>query len=313
MIPTADQITAAHNRIRPYIHETPVLTSENLNNLGGAQIFFKCENFQKIGAFKARGAYNAALSLPATARLNGLATHSSGNHAQAVALAAKKLGTKAYIVMPENAPKVKIESVQAYGASITFCKPTLAAREENLSKIVKQTGAFFIHPYNDYDVIAGQATCSKELLAQVDHLDYMLCPVGGGGLLSGTLLSAKYYYPSCKVIAGEPEGADDAYQSWINGKLVPSNNPKTIADGLLTSLGDNTWPIIKEHVHGIVTVSDIEIIHAMRLIWERLKIIIEPSCAVPFAVLLKDPTTYRDQRIGIILTGGNVDLDGLPF
>lgn len=307
--PGRKDILEAVSRIQPYIHHTPVLHSEQLNILSGADLFFKCENFQKAGAFKSRGAFNAILSLDKETLQKGVATHSSGNHAQALARAAKILGVPAYIVMPETAPKVKVAAVKSYGGQITFCKPTLAAREETLKQVVEKTGATEIHPYNNYHVIAGQATSCYELLQQVKGLDFILCPVGGGGLLSGTLLSAHYFSPATKVIGCEPEGANDAWKSYKQGKLVPSDNPKTIADGLLTSLGSLTYPIIMELVSDIKTVNDGQIRTAMKLVWERMKIIIEPSSAVPVAVALQENELFKNKKVGIILSGGNVDLE----
>jgi threonine dehydratase len=311
--PTADDICTAHERIRPYVHRTAVLTSRTLNRLTENDLFFKCENFQKVGAFKYRGATNAVLQLSETEAARGVATHSSGNHAQALALAAKMRGIPAFIVMPETAPKVKVAAVKDYGAKIIFCKPTLQAREDTLNKVVAETGARFIHPYNDWQVITGQATCAKELLEDVNHLDAVLAPVGGGGLLSGTALSAHYFSPQTRVIACEPEGADDAYRSFRAGKIIPSVTPNTLADGLLTSLGERTFAVIRQHVSEIVTVPEAAIISAMRLIWERMKIIVEPSAAVPLGALLSGKLRMQQQRIGIILSGGNVDLERLPW
>ncbi|MBC8110597.1 MAG: pyridoxal-phosphate dependent enzyme [Verrucomicrobia bacterium] len=306
---TAETISQAHQRIQHYIHRTPVLTSQTLNDLTGAEIFFKCENFQKVGAFKIRGGMNAVLSLPEEKRKNGIATHSSGNHAQAIALAAKTVGVKAYIVMPDNSPKVKVAAVAGYGAEITFCQANQQARESTLQAIVERTGAEFIHPYNNYQVIAGQATCAKELIEDVTDLQVLIAPVGGGGLLAGTALSAHFFADNLQVFAGEPEGAADAVLSFKSGKVEKAPFVNTIADGLLTTLGDKTLPIIQHHVTDIFTVSDEEILAAMRLIWERMKIIIEPSCAVPLAALLKNKTQFAGKRIGIILSGGNVDLE----
>jgi threonine dehydratase len=306
-IPTKEDIVAAHERIRPHVHKTPVLTSQSLDEMAGCHIFFKCENFQKIGAFKARGAMNASLSLTPSEREKGLATHSSGNHAQALARAAKMLSTKSYIVMPRTSPDIKKKGVRAYGGEIYECEPTLQAREEMLEKVIAKTGATEIHPFNNYDVMAGQATAAKELFEEVDKLDVIMAPVGGGGLLSGTALATKYFSPSTIVIAGEPEGADDAFRSLKSGKIEPSQSD-SVADGLLTSLGDKTFPVIKDLVKEIITVNDREIVSAMRLIWERLKIIVEPSCAVPFAALLKKKEAFRGKKVGIILSGGNVDL-----
>ncbi len=308
MVPSLDEIKQAHERIKPYIHRTPVISSNGINELAGCKIFFKCENFQKIGAFKARGAMNAALSLSKEALEKGLATHSSGNHAQALARAAKLLGVPAYIVMPSTAPDVKKRGVKGFQGQIFECEPTLEARESTLADVIKKTNATEIHPFNNYDVIAGQATAAKELIEDTDKLDFILAPVGGGGLLSGTALAVKYFSPGAQVIAGEPTSADDAYRSLKSGKIEPSQ-AKGVADGLLTSLGDKTFPIIQEHVKEIITVTDAEIIAAMRLIWERMKIIVEPSCSVPLAALLKEKKKFTGKKVGIILSGGNVDLD----
>lgn len=301
-------IEQAHERIKPFIHKTPVLTCKTINELAGAELFFKCENFQKIGAFKIRGGMNAALSLSKEKAANGIATHSSGNHAQAIAYAARQLGTKAYIVMPNNSPSVKVNAVKGYGAEVTFCENNQQAREETLQAIVDRTGAEFIHPYNDERVITGQATCAKELIEEIPALDFLLAPVGGGGLLSGTLLSAHYFSPATKVYAGEPEGAADAVLSIKSGKIETAPYIKTIADGLLTKLGDKTFPIIQQYVTDILTVSDEEIISTLRLVYERMKIVIEPSSAVTLAALLKNKELLAGKRAGIILSGGNVDL-----
>jgi threonine dehydratase len=305
---TKQSIEQAHERIQPYIERTPVLTSTNLNELAGCQLYFKCENFQKVGAFKARGATNAALKLSKEERAKGLATHSSGNHAQAIARAGKMLGVKSYIVMPRTAPEIKKRGVRGYGGEIFECEPTLQAREETLAQVIAKTGASEIHPFNNYDVVEGQATCAKELFEQAEGLDMVVAPVGGGGLLSGTALAAKFFSPGTVVIAGEPAGSDDAYRSMQSGKIEPAQS-NTIADGLLTTLGDKTFPIIYENVKEVITVTDEEIIAAMRLIWERLKIIVETSCAVPFAAVLKEKEKFKGKRVGIILTGGNVDLE----
>ena len=305
---TKQDIEHAHERIKPYIHRTPVMTSSSVDEIAGCKLFFKCENFQKVGAFKARGAMNAALLLSPEARVKGIATHSSGNHAQAIARAAQILGTKSYIVMPRTAPEIKKRGVLGYGGEIFECEPTLAARESTLADVVKKTGASEIHPFNNYDVIAGQGTAAKELFEEVNDLDTIIAPVGGGGLLSGTALATKYFSPNTKVIAAEPEGADDTYRSMQSGKIEPSQS-NSIADGLLTSLGDKTFPIIRDNVKEVITVSDPEIISAMRLIWERMKIIVEPSCAVPLAAVLKSKEKFSNKRVGIILTGGNVDLE----
>jgi threonine dehydratase len=312
-MPRKKDIIDAHRRIKNIIHQTPVLTSSSINSIIGAELFFKCENFQKVGAFKFRGATNAISLLSVDQLKNGVATHSSGNHAQALALAAKIKKTKAFIVMPSNAPKSKKEAVLGYGAKVIECEPTLEAREKTLDAVVQDTGAYFIHPYNDERIITGQATCAKELIDAVTDLDYIIAPVGGGGLLSGTALSANYFSPTSKVIGAEPAGADDAYQSFISGTIVPSINPKTIADGLLTSLGDKTFPIIQKYVDSINTVGDERTIEAMKLIWQRMKIIVEPSAAVPLAVIMINREKFQYKRIGIILSGGNIDFDKIPF
>ncbi|MCP1384104.1 pyridoxal-phosphate dependent enzyme [Runella sp. CRIBMP] len=313
MIPTLSIITAAHDRIRPYIHHTPTLTCQTLNRVSGADLYFKCENFQKIGAFKARGGVNAVLSLTPEELKNGVTTHSSGNHAQAIAYAAGLVGTKAYIVMPRTAPQVKKDAVRGYGAEVIECEPTLEARESTVERVIAEHGATMIHPFNDYRVIAGQATATKELIEDHGPFDVIMAPVGGGGLLSGTALAAHYLAPKTEIIAGEPEGAADAVLSFKTGNIEKAPYIDTIADGLLTNLGDKTLEIIRLHVRDILLVSDPEIIAAMRLIWERMKIIIEPSCAVPFAALLRHKERFEGKKVGIILTGGNVDLGKLPF
>ncbi len=304
-------IEAAHARIAPFIHRTPVLTCRSIDALAGCSLYFKCENFQKIGAFKIRGGMNAALSLPPEMVQRGLATHSSGNHAQAVAYAARQLGVKAYIVMPENSPAVKVNAVRGYGADITFCAPNQAAREAALSEIVARMGAVFIHPYDDDRVICGQATCAKELIEDVGDLEVIIAPVGGGGLLSGTSLSTHHLLPMVPVYAGEPEGAADAVLSLRSGKVEKAPYINTIADGLLTTLSERTLRIISQHVQDIFTVSDTEILAALRLVYERMKIVIEPSCAVPLAAVLKHPEVFGGKRVGVILSGGNVDLGRL--
>lgn len=311
--PTINDIRKAAERIQPYAHRTPVLTNQTINSLLGAEIFFKCENMQKVGAFKFRGACNAVMSLSEADAARGVTTHSSGNHAQALALAAKLRGIPAYIVMPENAPAVKKAAVAGYGADITFCTPTLEARESTLAKVAEKTGAAFVHPYNDFRVITGQATASLELFADAGDLDIVMAPVGGGGLLSGTALTVNAISPSSKVIAGEPMGADDAYRSLQKGEIIPSINPQTLADGLLTSLGDKTFAIIKQYVSEIATVSEDAMIHAMRLVWERMKVVIEPSAAVPLGALLEKKVAVDGKKVGIIFSGGNVDLGKLPW
>ncbi len=308
-LPTKASIAEAHERIKNYIHHTPVMTSASIDEMAGCHVFFKCENFQKVGAFKSRGAMNAALKLTGEQQQKGVATHSSGNHAQALARAAKILGMKSYIVMPRTAPEIKKRGVRGYGGEIFECEPTLEARESTLAEVIRKTGAFEIHPFNNYDVMEGQGTCAKELFEETGTLDYLIAPVGGGGLLSGTALATHYFSPNTKVIAGEPALANDAYRSMQSGKIEPASVPTSIADGLLTSLGDKTFPIIKEYVQEVITVSEEEIVAAMRIIWERLKIVVETSCAVPFAALLKNKDQFSGKRVGIILTGGNVDLN----
>ena len=310
---TLDDIRRAAKRIQPYIHRTPVLTNESLNRKVGTQVFLKCENLQKVGAFKFRGASNAVFLLTDEEASCGVCTHSSGNHAQALALAARMRGIPAYIVMPKNAPSVKKNAVAGYGGLITFCEPTLEARETTLAKIVEQTGANVVHPYNDERVIAGQGTAALELLEEVPDLDVVIAPVGGGGLLSGTSIAATEIEKGIRVIAGEPEMADDAYRSLQSGTIVPSIKPETIADGLLTSLGTLTFPIIQQRVEQIVTVSEQGILEAMRFVWERAKIIIEPSAAVAVGVLWEKKIDLTGLKVSVILSGGNVDLEKLPW
>ena len=307
-IPTAKEVEVTHKAIAPMIHRTPVLSSQSIGQLARARLFFKCENFQKIGAFKMRGASSAALRLSAAEKTRGLATHSSGNHAQAVALSAKLLGIPAHIVMPRNAPAIKRAATQGYGAQVYDCDNTLQARESTLNEVVQQTGATFIHPYNDYNVIAGQASCAKELIEDCEALDAIIAPIGGGGLISGTALSARYFAPGLKVYGAEPEEVDDAYRSFKSGQLQHNTTINTIADGLRTNLGEKTFDIIQRELEDIYTVSEASIVHAMRLVWERMKIIIEPSCAVPLAAILDEPARFEGQKVGVIITGGNVDL-----
>ena len=312
-IPSLEIIHQAHQRIKPFVHRTPVMTSEVINKMTGCSIYFKCENFQKVGAFKMRGASNALLSLPATKIARGVATHSSGNHAQALAKAAANVGCKAYIVMPDRAPDVKVKAVKGYGAEIFFCTSTQQAREQTLRTVIRETGATFIHPYDDYHIIAGQATAGAELIDEVQQLDLLVAPVGGGGLLSGTSLAAHYLLPDAEIIGAEPLGANDAFRSLESGMIHPSIEPQTIADGLLTSLSERTFGIIQKHVKQIITATDPEILDAMRLVWERMKIIIEPSAAVPLAAIFAEPELFKGKRVGVILSGGNVDLEKLPF
>ncbi|MDC1451367.1 pyridoxal-phosphate dependent enzyme [Vicingaceae bacterium] len=308
-----EKVVDAHERIKPFIHKTPVLESFAINELAGCEIRFKCENFQKIGAFKMRGATNAVLQLNDQQKANGVVTHSSGNHAQALAKAAQSLGIQAYIVMPETAPKVKVAAVKAYGGQITFCPPTLIARETTAQKIIDEKGATFIHPYDNVEVILGQSSCAKEVFEDYKDLDVFICPVGGGGLLAGSILARDYYSPRTTVFAAEPQGADDAFQSFQAKKLIPQTSPNTLADGLLTSLGKLNFPIMLNGAENVLTCDDKEIVAAMRLIWERMKIVIEPSCAAPLAVILKNQALFSRKKVGVVLTGGNVDLGKLPF
>ena len=305
---TKASIEAAAIRIASYIHNTPIMTCKSINAMYGLDLYFKCENFQKIGAFKIRGGMNASLQLTKEQLEKGVATHSSGNHAQALAFAAKMLGIKAYIVMPESSPQVKVNAVRGYGAEVTICASNQAARESTLQSIVDQTGATFIHPYDNDEVITGQATCVKEIIEAMPDVDIVVTPVGGGGLLSGTCLGAHYFKPGLKVYAGEPEGAADAVLSIQSGKVEKAPFVNTIADGLLTTLSERTLEIIQAHVADILLVSEDEIKAALRLVYERMKIIIEPSCAVPLAAVLKNAHLFKGKKVGIILTGGNVDL-----
>jgi len=313
VIPDLSNIKEAADRIRQYIHRTPVVTNESINKATGAEVFFKCENLQKAGAFKSRGACNAVFSLNDEELVRGVATHSSGNHAQALSRAASLRKCPAFIVMPSNSSQVKINAVREYGGEITFCKPLLESRESTLREIISRTGATEIHPYNSYRIIEAQATAAYELLEDIRDLDIVVAPVGGGGLLSGTALAVKLQNPDITVLAAEPTGADDAYRSFYGNRLVPSVSPNTIADGLLTSLGSLTWPLIQEYVDDIITVNDDEIIRAMRLIWERMKMIVEPSSAVPLAVILNNPELFKGTKTGVIISGGNIDLDNLPW
>ena len=308
-----DKIRAAHERIRAYINRTPVLTSLRLDEASGASLFFKCENFQKIGAFKARGATNAVFALDDATARHGVATHSSGNHGAAVARAAKLRGIPAHIVMPSNSAKVKVRAVESYGAHIVFCEPMEEAREAQCAEVIKKTSAMLIHSFENADVMAGQGTAAMELLEEVPDLDLVMCPVGGGGLLSGTAVAAKSIRPKIKVIAVEPENVDDSAQSFRAGKRIVTEKKFTIADGLRTNIGEPNFAIVQRYVDDIVTVSEAAIVSAMRTIWETMKIIIEPSAAVPYAAVVEQKIDISGKRVGIILTGGNVDLDALPW
>jgi threonine dehydratase len=306
-------IRAAQARIRPHIHRTPVLSNPALDELAGAQLFFKCENLQKVAAFKARGACNAVLSLSAAQAKRGVVTHSSGNHGAALAWAARSRGIPAWIVMPSNAAQVKQDAVKGFGATVRFCEPTVADREATCAALEAETGATLVHPYNDWGVIAGQGTAALELLEEAPNLDAVITPVGGGGLLSGTAIAAKGLRPSIKVYGAEPAGADDAYRSLQAGHIIPQTDPHTIADGLRSSLGDKTFAVLRSIVDGVETASEEAIVRAMRLLWEKLKMIVEPSSAVPLAMLLEHKISLDKLRVGVILSGGNVDLDRLPW
>lgn len=311
--PKLEDIEAAALRIKKHTHQTPVFTSRSLDKIFGCSLFFKCENLQKAGAFKFRGACNAVFSLDSNEIKRGVATHSSGNHAAALSLAARLRNSKAYIVMPHTAPLIKKSAVKEYGAEIVLCEPTLKSREETLIEVVKETGAVFIHPYDNYTIIAGQGTAAKEFLDEVPALDYLITPLGGGGILCGSAITAHYISPKTKVIGVEPKGADDAYRSLRDNKIYPSINPHTIADGLLTQLCDKTFSIIKKFVGEILTVDEESIVSGMKIVWERMKIIIEPSSAVVIAAVMENERKFSGKRVGVILTGGNVDLENLPW
>ncbi|NND78578.1 MAG: pyridoxal-phosphate dependent enzyme [Maribacter sp.] len=308
-----EDLIDCHNRIAPYVHRTPVLTSRLLNKMVGAELFFKCENFQRMGAYKMRGATNAILQLTDAQKEKGVVTHSSGNFAQALSLAAKSLGVKAYIVMPSSAPQVKKDAVKEYCGAIIECEPTLKARNAVADRIQSESGATFIHPSNDLNVIAGQGTVCMELLQEHPNLDMVIVPVGGGGLIAGTALAVHYFSDDCEVIGAEPFEVDDAYRSLKSGKIEINETTNTIADGLKTQLGDKNFPLIQKYVDRIIRVTEKEIIEAMRLVWERMKIIIEPSSAVAFAAVIREKKSFKNKKVGIIISGGNVDLKNLPF
>lgn len=312
-IPTYDDMLAAHERIRPHIRQTPVRTSDYLNELSGAQLFFKCENFQEPGAFKVRGATNAVFGLTEDQARKGVATHSSGNHASCLSYAAMLRGIPCNVVMPRTAPQAKKDTVRRYGGVITECEPSTSSREATFAQVQAATGGDFVHPYNDPRVIAGQGTCSREFMEQTDGLDMVVAPIGGGGMISGTCLTLSTLAPETKVIAAEPEQADDAYRSFKAGHIIADDAPKTVADGLLVPLKDLTWHFVSTHVSEIYTASEDEIIEAMKLTWKHLRVVMEPSSAVPLAVVLKNRAAFRGKRVGIIITGGNVDLDKLPW
>ncbi|MEM7641857.1 MAG: beta-hydroxyaspartate dehydratase BhcB [Pseudomonadota bacterium] len=312
-IPTWDDVVAAHDRIKPHIHRTPVLTSTYFNELTGAELFFKCENFQKAGAFKVRGASNAVFGLSEDDAIKGVATHSSGNHALSLSYAAGRRGIPCHVVMPRTAPEAKKAAVRGYGGIITECEPSTTSREAVFAEVQARTGANFVHPYNDPRVIAGQATCSRELTEQVDGLDAVIAPIGGGGMVSGCCLTLSTIAPQVEIYAAEPEQADDAYRSFRAGHIIADDAPETIADGLKVPLKEITWHFVSNHVTDILTASEDEIVAATKLTWQRMKIVMEPSCAVPLAAILKNPDVFRGKRVGVVVTGGNVDMDKLPW
>jgi len=313
VVPSIEDVRKAHERIKPYIHRTPILTSSFMNELSGAELFFKCENFQKAGAFKVRGASNAVFGLSDEAAKKGVATHSSGNHALSLSYAAGRRGIPCTVVMPRTAPQAKKDAVKGYGGVIVECEPSTTSREATFAEVVAETGAEFVHPYNDIRVITGQATCSLELQEDVRDLDAVVAPIGGGGMISGTCLTLSNLAPTIDIFAAEPAQADDAYRSFKAGHIIADDSPTTVADGLKVPLKENTWHFVSHHVSDIQTASEEEIIAAMKLTWQRMKIVIEPSCAVPLAVILKNPDVYRGKRVGVIITGGNVDMDKLPW
>ena len=312
-IPELSDVKTAHERISPHIHRTPIVTSQFLDAKTGAELFFKCENFQKAGAFKVRGASNAVFGLDDAIAAKGVATHSSGNHALSLSYAAGRRGIPCTVVMPKTAPQAKKDAVIGYGGTIVECEPSTTSREAVFAEVVAKTGADFVHPYNDPRVIAGQATCSLELIDQVKDLDCVVAPIGGGGMISGTCLTLSHLAPSIEIFAAEPEQADDAYRSFKAGHIIADDAPVTVADGLKVPLKDLTWHFVSNHVTDILTASEQEIIDAMKLTWQRMKMVIEPSCAVPLAVILKNPDLFRGKKVGVIITGGNVDLDKLPW
>lgn len=312
-IPTFDDVIAAHERIKPYIHRTPVLTSSYFNELTGAQLFFKCENFQKAGAFKVRGASNAVFGLSDEKAKLGVATHSSGNHALSLSYAAGRRGIPCTVVMPHTAPQAKKDAVRGYGGKIVECEPSTSSREAVFAEVVAETGAEFVHPYNDPRVIAGQGTCSRELMEQVEGLDAVIAPIGGGGMVSGTCLTLSNTAPDVEIYAAEPQNADDAYRSFKAGHIIADDAPQTVADGLKVPLKELTWHFVSNYVTDILTASEEEIVDSMKLTWQRMKIVMEASCAVPLATILKNKEIFAGKRVGVIITGGNVDLDKLPW
>ena len=313
IIPTFDDVVAAHQRIAPHVHRTPVLTSRMLNALSGAELFFKCENFQKGGAFKARGASNAVFGLTDEQAAKGVATHSSGNHGTCLSYAAGRRGIPCTVVMPRTAPQAKKDAVRGYGARVVECEPSTTSREAVFAEVVAETGAEFVHPYNDHRVVAGQGTCSKEMIDDLGELDAVIAPIGGGGMVSGTCLTLSTLAPKVKIYAAEPEQADDAMRSFKAGHIIADDAPETVADGLKVPLKDLTWHFVKAYVTDILTASEEDIVDAMKLIWKRMKIVMEPSSAVPLATILKNPDIFAGKRVGVVITGGNVDLDKLPW
>jgi threonine dehydratase len=312
-VPVYADVVAAHERIRPYIHRTPILTSTYFNRLTGAELFFKCENFQKAGAFKARGASNAVFSLTDEQASKGVATHSSGNHGLSLSYAAGRRGIPCRVVVPRTAPEAKKAAMRGYGAEVVECEPSTSSREAVFAEVVAATGAEFVHPYNDPRVIAGQGTCAKEMFEDLGPLDAVIAPIGGGGMVSGTCLTLSELSPSTKIYAAEPEQADDAYQSFKTGHIVAYDAPNTIADGLKVPLKERTWHFVHSYVTDVLLASEQEIVDAMYLTWQRMKIVMEPSCAVPLAAILRNPDVFRGKRVGVVITGGNVDLDKLPW
>ncbi len=312
-IPTLSDMLAAHERIAPHIHRTPVMRSRVIDELAGAELFFKCENFQKAGAFKARGATNAVFGLDKKRAPRGVATHSSGNHGACLAYAAQRRGVPCSVVMPRTAPQSKKDAVSGYGARVVECDPSVSSREKVFARVVAETGSEFVHPYNDPRVIAGQATCAKELIEQVHSLDAVIAPIGGGGMISGTCLTLSNLAPGIQVYAAEPEQADDAFRSFKAGRIIADDAPDTIADGLRVPLKDLTWHFVRRHVTDVLTASEEEIVAAMKLIWKRMKLVMEPSSAVPLAAILKNRDVFAGRRVGVVVTGGNVDIDRLPW
>ncbi|SDZ94691.1 beta-hydroxyaspartate dehydratase BhcB [Rubrimonas cliftonensis] len=312
-LPTYADVAAAHDRIRPYIHDTPILTSQTFNAMTGAELFFKCENFQKAGAFKARGASNAVFSLSDEQASKGVATHSSGNHGLSLSYAAGRRGIPCKVVVPRTAPEAKKAAMRGYGAEVIECEPSTTSREAVFKEVVESTGAEFVHPYNDPRVIAGQGTCAKEMFEELGPLDALIAPIGGGGMVSGSCLTLSHLAPSTKIYAAEPEQADDAYQSFRTGQIVAYDAPTTIADGLKVPLKERTWHFVRSYVTDVLLASEQEIIDAMYLTWQRMKIVMEPSCAVPLAAILRNRAVFEGKRVGVVITGGNVDLDKLPW